>query len=351
MKGLTGLLNDPRLSMAAGLLDPRGTYGSFGATLSKGIQGYQQAQQAQALQAMQAQAMAKMKREKEKREKLEQMAKRFAPGGLLGAPGTEATPFEAEMFPGEAPIEGLLTAGQDPTGMYQSNPQMAGLLSEIGQIDPMAAASAMMKPTATSASGIGKLQDDLRAGRITQGQYDQGLAVMMKPLVQQTMGGPAPRAAQMTDQERQEWNIPRDSTAYFDPKTGEPKVVGTGAAAAEKRKKFQELFAATSAVDRYKALLREHGTEQWPGAAKLQLGAAYADVLFEAKELANLGALQAADLDLMERVLRDPTKISSTMYTGEDLLKQMETFDAKLNDAREKAIQMYGLPPGSVRID
>jgi hypothetical protein len=144
---MMNLLNDPLMALGAGLLDPNGTYGSFGAALNKGLLAGQQAQrmsQNAAFQKMQMEAYKQaQEREREKQKRIEALQARYSSGGMLGKPASPVT------TPSGA-FRGSLLHNQTPaTGMHAEAPRMAGLLGGLAQIDPMAALQAeigMMKP-------------------------------------------------------------------------------------------------------------------------------------------------------------------------------------------------------------
>jgi len=104
--GLIGLLNSPTMALAAGLLDPRGTYGNFGASLNRGLQNSFAAQRQQMILDIQkqqlAQAAAKAAQQKQARQMFQQ--------GL----GTRPTQFQPDTFPGEDPAN---LSGQPTLGL------------------------------------------------------------------------------------------------------------------------------------------------------------------------------------------------------------------------------------------
>lgn len=119
--------------------------------------------------------------------------------------------------------------------------------------------------------------------------------------------------------------------------------------AAEERKKMLNLARGEGSLNRYEALLREHGTEITPGKKQAELGAAHTDLMMELKELFNLGVLNGPDLELMLKVVNDPTTISAgiksglsqLMGTGDPFQAQLDLVRKKYDEARKKAREMY----------
>jgi hypothetical protein len=54
-------------------------------------------------------------------------------------------------------------------------------------------------------------------------------------------------------------------------------------------------------------LVQEHGTEYLPTAAKAEMQTTYGNLLMQLKEMYGLGALQAKDIEMVEKLLTDPT--------------------------------------------
>ena len=138
MDKLRALLGDPLMATAAGLLDPRGTYGNFGAALNKGLLAGTQARQAaqfSAMNKMQMDAMRKKQDEEARRQaELQQLRTR-----LQGA-GTQ--PYEQDLFPGEQPIQGLL----NNRSRQETMQEQMGLLSDYAmQNDPIGYLQSMTK--------------------------------------------------------------------------------------------------------------------------------------------------------------------------------------------------------------
>lgn len=126
MAGLLDTLNNPLMGLAAGLLSARAPGGTFGGGLSQGLNNMMGMQQAALSGGLLKAKLDEIEQAKKERENWTK---------AVGTPGINPTPYQmsdAELFPGEQPIQGLLNAGTPGTGMYQSDPGVAGLLSMVG---------------------------------------------------------------------------------------------------------------------------------------------------------------------------------------------------------------------------
>lgn len=128
--------------------------------------------------------------------------------------------------------------------------------------------------------------------------------------------------------------------------TGTRLVEEPGAPAAAKREaeraeKIAPLTDLQDSLNRYKSVLRQYGPEIMAGEGKTRLDAAYTDLLLKQKNAAELGALQAADLALMERMMIDPTGMAAQWYekTGntQALFGQLDQMEKTLDAARARA--------------
>lgn len=124
--GMLGALNNPLLGLAAGLLSGRDPGGTFASGLNQGLVNMQGMQHA----ALQGGLLKAKLDEIEREKKREEMW-----AATVGTKGSDPAAYQmsdAELFPGEAQIPGLLNAGTEGTGLYKDDPQMAGLLSILG---------------------------------------------------------------------------------------------------------------------------------------------------------------------------------------------------------------------------
>lgn len=105
------------------------------------------------------------------------------------------------------------------------------------------------------------------------------------------------------------------------------------------------------ALNRYEQAIRASGGEVFPGKARDDLKNSRTDVLFQLKELNELGALQAADLELMSELLLDPTSISSNVadifsVVGGDTIGERAL--ANVQNIREQANERLAAITGQV---
>ena len=151
--GMWGLI-----SAGAAMMDPRATYGNFGASLNRGIQQglatYAPLKQMQWNQQAAMQQAAAQQHRAQVLAQLQQMSQQ----------------------PNVSPQQLYSTAMSDPE--LAKSFALPGLLN-------------LSKPQAPYSS-IGKLQADLQAGRITPDQYKQQIAIMNKPLVSMATAQPLP---------------------------------------------------------------------------------------------------------------------------------------------------------------
>ena len=101
----------------------------------------------------------------------------------------------------------------------------------------------------------------------------------------------------------------------------------------------------------YKSLLKKQGAmntvDMFTDPADYnKLSAAYGQLQLEFKELAKLGVLAGPDMDLIERVMIDPTSLRANaiqVFSDKDALyKQLDIVEDKLNSARKRAVARYG---------
>ncbi len=160
-----------------------------------------------------------------------------------------------------------------------------------------------------------------------------------KPLVTVNTGEVPRQAQPMSTDQLQQWGLPVDTVAYIDDK-GNPKIVD---ASKGKGDAYQTQAQIEASLNNYRTQLGNYGTKIVPSGEKLKLKASYNDLLLEAKELYNLGALQGPDLELMNQVMQDPTMWTSQIYTGEQMLEQLDAaFGSKVQNARQILDQRYG---------
>lgn len=141
-------------------------------------------------------------------------------------------------------------------------------------------------------------------------------------------------------------------TGYYFPDPNDPsKVVPMSggpsdpAASKEGREQAGNIARVDQALNNYRQAVTTVGTKVIPGPEKLRLSSAHTDLLMEMKELYNLGVLNGPDYELMLSVIKDPTSVWTVGqgYTGDDLLKQLDSVVIpKLDAAKKLYREKYG---------
>jgi hypothetical protein len=119
----------------------------------------------------------------------------------------------------------------------------------------------------------------------------------------------------------------------------------------EQRERGETLGSIEQSFGTYKSMAKEYGAmPAWQAFTDPEkynkFTAAYADLQLEIKELANLGVLAGPDMDLIERVVQDPTSIRSNLaqyYSGKNpLAGQLDIVEQKIEAAKKRAEEKYG---------
>jgi hypothetical protein len=128
---IRGLLSDPLISFGAAMLDPTGTHGSFGASLSRGLlaqqamKGSNLNQKAkEQLNKLREQQMAELAKQQQYREQMQQQMSQAA----------QPQPFKQDLFPGEQPTPGLLS---NPNPQEVAQNRMGILGDYVMKTDPV----------------------------------------------------------------------------------------------------------------------------------------------------------------------------------------------------------------------
>lgn len=182
----SGLLTNPMFGMGVGLLQgamPGGTLGSgLQAGLANAGQMTQANQMSQLRDLQQQQAAMRLEEMQRKQAHQEKLRTQGMPD-WIGAPAQEAgqVPYqmsEAELFPGEQAPTGLLTQQEaaPATGMYASNPQMAGLLQQQYEYDPMGTNQAMVDALIEQQATAGQAATQFGYDSMLQAQKDAAAA-------------------------------------------------------------------------------------------------------------------------------------------------------------------------------
>lgn len=230
---------------------------------------------------------------------------------------------------------------QDPEVRQQAIGGIAGMMPEAL---PGMLGQAMRQPSTQKPTSL--MQNLASAGYVPgTPEYEQAmLNVLTKPATQISMGEKLPT--------NYRWVDPQDRMKGVEPIPGSP-------AEKETRKEEYKLGGVGSALDRYRNVLKKHGAEIMPGAAKSELQTAYFDLMMEMKELFNLGVLQGPDLEIMQQTLTNPVTTEGKwleMTGGMEAFEgQLALVDQKLSEARARAKALTGkkgappLPPGFQR--
>ena len=123
-----------------------------------------------------------------------------------------------------------------------------------------------------------------------------------------------------------------------DYKTG-GTTVNVGGVSEPVRKEILAQGNMEDALNRYEELLNEYGTETIPGEGKSRLRAAYTEVLLQAKEMANLGALTGPDLQLIQDTLSDPTDVTAAVRSTDVYKGQVDELRRKISRSRQRLMQ------------
>lgn len=159
--------------------------------------------------------------------------------------------------------------------------------------------------------------------------------------------------------------LPKPPSGYFytgvDPKDPQlaPIPGWSGPDAVKRKAALNTVGRMQDGLDRYRKILGKHGAEVMPGPDKMELKAAYTNLLMEGKELFNLGVLNGPDLEIMQQYMQDPTTLRAKGYEAvgglEGFARQLDQVQEKLDAARIRAEGLYGpgksdkVPAGSTR--
>jgi hypothetical protein len=82
----------------------------------------------------------------------------------------------------------------------------------------------------------------------------------------------------------------------------------------------------TDAISDYQKKIASFGVKDFANPNKrAEMGNAYNNMMLQAKEAYNLGVLNGPDYDILQRVVKDPTNISSLAFTNDALSKQADS--------------------------
>lgn len=230
------------------------------------------------------------------------------------------TPYqmgEDEMMPGEAPIEGLKTMGQDRNRMAMAEAMMSAQtpgmqtagLSMLAQ-EPEKADIDNKITAYQQAMQLGLLPEDMSfpefakigANSTTINNNTGNTEVYGKP-----EGGMMPNP-----------DFNKDAPVNADNPYYIPQPGGSKDPASKNQKDYAKLNSAIkkteAALDRYETMFDQTGTKIKPDGDKLALNTTYKDLMLQLKELFNLGVLNGPDLEIMEQYLQNPTSGIAVIY-------------------------------------
>ena len=202
-------------------------------------------------------------------------------------------------------------------------------------IDP-----ATMKPVFT---GAGKPRAPL--------QIDTGTAIELRDpanptVVLQTIPkSQMPTAGQVVERE--------DGTFLVDTRSGQARpVMGVGGQQlAGKPKTLPEglnkqvtgAVNLTDAIGDYQGKIKEFGFKDFANPNKrAEMGNLYNNMMLQAKEAYNLGVLNGPDYDILQRVVKDPTNVSSLAFSNTALSKQADSLRKTASDIVKNAYMSQG---------
>lgn len=246
-------------------------------------------------------------------------------GGIQAAMGERPSAFNADLFPGEAPIEGLYNEG-------------SGLLADPNDMgNQLEFASAIFNQPGGAEFGGNIFRDALGYGQKNQqfqqqeqrlgGQFDQSLQQNNEQF----------RARLATDSFWKDQNLANDQYEFqqgqqadlnkpppnmewaLDQQSGQPLMDQTGQRIPVpgfnsptwlKYKGTQDgLESNIETMDELITLFDQSGTEQFPTEAKGRLAAMASVMQLRAKDFLDTGALSQDELALINKVIRDPTEL------------------------------------------
>lgn len=287
--------NNPLFGLGAGLL-AGSMQGRPGVGLQQGFQNILQQQRANEATALLGMRIQEMRRQNEARKQAQEAAARiFTDPMALSAYQAELPQLAQQLqFPQTA--EGTTLA---------KNLQAAGLQPGTPEYQ-QAMMQAIMKP---------------------QVQIQQGQQVIKPAEAQQLVGPQGEKPPiNMTWEQAQAAGFRYQSPAEQKEARTASEVIGR----------------VGDSLGRYRETLQKIGPQIVPSKEKLELQAAYTDLLMESKELANLGALSGPDLDLIQKLLQDPTALTSQLLNYEDFKPQLDVIEGKIEAAKQRARKMYG---------
>lgn len=111
---------------------------------------------------------------------------------------------------------------------------------------------------------------------------------------------------------------------------------GNRTGGADRRKRLEALSNVSKALDAFESNLSSTGSVVMPSVAKDQLQTDYENLQLQLKELFNLGVLNGPDLQLMRRIVGDPTSLQGRLKAAGSAGAQQTRSLAQVAKMREK---------------
>jgi len=97
------------------------------------------------------------------------------------------------------------------------------------------------------------------------------------------------------------------------------------------------------AISDYQAKIKNFGVKEFANPNKrAEMGNAYNNMMLQAKEAYNLGVLNGPDYDILQKVVRDPTNVSSLAFANNALSKQADSLRKTASDIVRNAYLSQG---------
>lgn len=288
--------------------------------------------------------------------------------GLLGsAPSIQTQPMEGPLLAGQSRPD--ITAMSEGTGLLGGKMTMPEFYAQAAAIPGYEQMG--MQGLLANQQAQAKLEE-LKAGGPFQGTgmdaqtyntiigYNQKLGAGQKPTSQEDM---AYKLAYARASQPQRYATP-DGTMYEVPPidlggfvppggglmqpTDQPgKVIGQKDLPVF-RKNVGNLASFASSAQDLLSEIGKSGGEMVPGTQRYgQLQGMHTDLIMQAKNLYELGALQAPDIALIERLLPDPTSIATgvkgAIFGPEEMIGKMKALEPVIERGKKALEQKYGM--------
>ena len=249
--------------------------------------------------------------------------------------GTPAIPANPQAALANLYINPRATQAQRQFAFQKMNEPPIKVGVEDTLIDPMT-----MKPVFT---GAGKPRAPL--------QIDTGTAIELRDpanptvILQSIPKSQMPAAGQIVERD--------DGTFLVDTRTGQARpVMGVGGQQlAGKTKVLPEglnkqvtgAVNLTDAITDYQTKIQDFTVKDFASPDKrAEMGNLYNNMMLQAKEAYNLGVLNGPDYDILQRVVKDPTNVSSLAFSNTALSKQADSLRKTASDIVKNAYMSQG---------